>query len=219
MALVVVPSVADTTLMGDAVRPAVSTAHPSESLAQRYPDLKAVEPDRRGQVLMAKVVSDQVAGGAQAVWYGVLVAFLTAGALALSGTLAAGYLRRRGDGFGRAQLPYLEITLPLAGTLALGAGTLLASAWSTLLAGSVFATGELTLAGLAAVSLLMILGVIRRWSWLPRLGLAFTWVLILVQSRQQEIPWMLPAAAAVLTGFLLLKQFVGGTRRLAVAEA
>jgi hypothetical protein len=205
MAFIVVPSIADTTLVGDAFREAPAAVHPSDPLAERYTDLKAVDPERRGQVFMAKITSDQVAASARAVWYGILTSFLTAGTLALCGTLAAGYLCRRGEGFYRAAVPYLELTLPPAGTL--GTGILLVAGWSPSAADENFALGLFSLLAMAIVSVLMVSGVIRRWAWLPRLCLALTWVMLLVQSRHEAVPWFLPAAALVLTGFLFQQLF------------
>jgi hypothetical protein len=62
--------------------------------------------------------------------------------------------------------------------------------------------GLVALLAMVAVSVLMVSGVIRHWAWLPRLCLALTWIMLLVQSRYEAVPWFLPAAALVLTAFL-----------------
>src|SRR5262249_10637602 len=152
LALVVVPGLSDLTLVCDSVRtPAAGkvAAHPSEPLAHRYPDLQAVEPDRRGSQVMPQIGSDQVGGSAHAVWAGMLMAVLTAGTLTLSGTLAAGYLLRRRQA---VLVPYLEITLSVTATLALAGGTVLTAVWSALLGSNPFVAEVLPLAGLAGVT-------------------------------------------------------------------
>jgi hypothetical protein len=213
LALVVVPSIADLTLLGDSA----GTPAKDSLLVRSYPDLEEVEPERRGAVFMAKVVSDQVTGSAHAAWVGMLLAALTAGALALSGVLAAGYLKRRGDSLRQAALPYLEITLPLTCALALVAGTLLGPIWSALLGSNPFAANPLPLAGLASLTVLMIVGVVRRWPWLLRLCMALTWLKLLAAARPGASPGLATFAAVALTAVLLALYYFRQRGRVAMA--
>jgi hypothetical protein len=200
LAMVVVPSISDLTLLGDAVRPA-GAAHPSEVLAKRYPDLRAIEPDRRGAKVMPKIVTDQVAGSAAATWIAAVLALLTAGTLALGGTLAAGYLRRRGGALRRAVLPYFELTLPSTVTAGLLVGSVFSAVWKELLGPSPFPNHGPTLLGLSVFAALIFAGVVRRWSILLRVCLALAWAGLLMNSRDPIIvPWFVPAAAAVVLG-------------------
>jgi hypothetical protein len=216
LALVVVPSIADLTLLGE-VAEQPTPADAAAPLLERYPDLDQTEPKQRGGVFTAKVVSDQVAGSMHAVWVGVLLAALSAGSLALSGSLAAGYLWRRGDSLRLAALPYLEITVPLTVTLSLVVVKALTPVWSTLLGDNPYAAGAVSLAGLASVAVLMIAGVVRRWPWLLRVCLALTWLMLLVAAWPGSRLWLPAMLAAGLTGILLGLRFLGRPAPVAVA--
>jgi hypothetical protein len=216
LALVVVPAISDLTLLSDsAAGPDVTGS--AQQLVQRYPDLEGTEPARRGSTFMAKLVSDQITGGAQAIWVGVLLAALTAGALALSGALAAGHLRRRGDAPRRCIVPYLEMTLPLSVTLGLIAATALTPAWRTLLGENLFPVEALLLAGLALVAALLVIGVVQRWSWLPRLALALAWVNLLMAGRSGGSAGKAGAVAVSLAAGLLLLHWIRRPGRVAVS--
>jgi hypothetical protein len=209
LALVVVPSLADLTLVcHSASTPAAEAgktiSHASAALAQRYADLAATEPERRGELFMSKIVSDQVSGSLSAVCVGVLVALLTAGSLALCGTFAAGFLLRRGQRLARVVVPYLEVTLPVTATLTLGVGTALSPVWSAFLGGELFAAGGLPLAALAGVTALMVVGVVRGWPWLLRLCLGLGWLVLLAQSRPGS-SWVMTAAVVGVLGYLVLR--------------
>jgi hypothetical protein len=206
LALVVVPSISDLTLLGNTVGEAAPAGHLSQPLVQRYPDLAEVEAGHRGSIFVSRIISDQVAGSISGVWLGTFFALLTAGSLALSGALAAGQLLRRGDCLRAAVLPYLEITLPLTVTVALVAGAVLWPVWNTLLGANPFPVSPLALVGLVGVTPLMIAGALYRWPWLPRLCLAFTWLILLTQSRPGSLSW-LPLVAVALTGVLLARLY------------
>jgi hypothetical protein len=205
--------------LGDSVKaPAAgAAAHPSQPLANRYPDLEGIEPERRGMTHMAKIVSDQVAGGMYAVWIGVLVSMLTAGTLAMCGTMAAGYLTRRGDRLRRTVVPYLEVTLPLTASAGLLAGAALSPVWDSLLGHNPFGIGPLALAGTVCLSALMLAGVVHRWPWLLRLCLGLTWVMLLAQGGRSHVPWPLPLFASILTGVLLVRYRVMRLQAVAVS--
>jgi hypothetical protein len=178
----------------------------------RYTDLERVEPPVRGQVLMAKVVADQSMGAAHAVWLGMLMAWLNVGMLAVGGTLAAGFLGRRGDRRRACVLPYLEMTLPLSVTLAVTLGSSFSSAWSTVTA------GFLPLVGLVGLTGLAVAGAVGRWSWVLRLSLAFTWLVLLIHLTHSSVPWFVPVLAVALTAFVLFRHLMArytSSRRLA----
>jgi hypothetical protein len=223
LALVVVPSISDLTLLSDSVRAPAPTAaglpidHPANALSARYPDLERVKPDERGQKFMPKIVSDQVSGGFHSVWVGMLVALLTAGSLAMSGTLAAGYLMRRADGFARSIVPYLEITMPLTVAIALVFAIVLSPVWNAHFGENFFGFGLLTAASVVLTSILMVLGAIRRWPWLPRLCLVITWLILLTQPGRGAIHWILPIMSGGLTLLLLVRLIRDRSQRLAAA--
>jgi hypothetical protein len=200
LALVTVPSIPDLTFTCEAA--AAPSADAAAELARRYPELEAVEPAKRGGLLLARLVTSQAAGAASAAWLGVLGALLTAGSLALIGTLAAGSLQRRGEGLRRAVLPYLEITLPWSVTLALIGWASLSPLLTTLAAERAYASA-VPLTGLAAGSALMSVGVSQRWPWLLRVCLALTWLALLGQAMGGAVPWLVTAIATTLTGYLV----------------
>lgn len=216
LAMVVVPSISDLTLLSESVR-SPAGKHPSQELAARYPDLKSVEPDERGAKFMPKIVSDQVSGGIQSVWVGLLMALLTAGSLAMCGTLAAGYLMRRGGGFPRLIMPYLEITVPLTVTVAIGAATALSGLSSWSVPANPYGFGPATAAGLVVASAILVVGALRCWPWLPRLCLAATWLILLTQPGRGALQGVLPILSGALTAILLVRLGVAHSRQLAPA--
>jgi hypothetical protein len=201
LAMVVVPSISDLTILGDAP----ASERGVQAIADRYPDLRHVEPPKRGQLLMAKIISDQCNGGAQAVGTGILLSGLTIGTLAMSGALAAGYLRRRGESWRTAIAPYLEMTLPTTVTVAMVAAAVLTPAWSVLLGDNPLAVAWPSLAGLAACAALMNIGAIQRWPWMVRLCVGITWLAILIQARHDGVPWHIPVIATALGIGILVK--------------
>jgi hypothetical protein len=212
LALVVVPSISDLTLMGEAAS-GPAPGRPAPSLVQSYPDLEQVEPAQRGGAFMAKIVSDQVAGSITSVWLGMLLTAVVVGPLALGGTLAAGYLWRRGGSARGAVLPYLEITLPVAATLALVGWTALVSVPDNRM------TSGLALAGLAGVTALMVTGVVRRWPWLLRLCLALNGLMLLCAARPGSSMWLPGLLTTALVVVLLVVRSFRGTGRAAVAAS
>lgn len=171
LAMVVVPSLADLTLLGDATKaPAADAAAPSDVLVQRYPDLGAKPADERGGVLFAKIVADQATGSAYGIWLGVVVSLTTVGGVGFTGTFVGGWLLRR-DGSWRAALwPYFEVTV----TTSIAAGRLVERAVA-----SDTGSGWFGAVCLLALTALVVNGVVRRWDALLRATLAVTWVLVL----------------------------------------
>lgn len=170
LAMVVVPSISDLTLFERAVRaPADAAAKPSDVLAERYPDLQDKPADERGGRFFGKIVADQVVGSAYGVWLGIGLSFATVGALGFCGTLAGGWLLRRGGSWRSVVVPYFELTVATS----LAAGRMIAG-----LAG--FGT-PITWPGavcLVTAAALVVLGVVGRWPPLLRVALAVTWGLV-----------------------------------------
>src|SRR5262245_57695695 len=117
LALVVVPSISDLTLVCDAA--ATPSPDAAAEFTRRYPQLGAVDANQRGDLLMARIVTAQATGASTAVWLATVGSLLSAGVLALIGTLAAGYLSRQVKGFRARTIAYLELTLPFATTMAM----------------------------------------------------------------------------------------------------
>ncbi len=201
LAMVVAPSISDLTLLSQPR----AAERGATSIGEHYPDLRNVEPEKRGELLMPKIVSDQSSGSAQAVWVGVLLSGLTAGLLAMSGALAAGYLRRRGDEWRMSIAPYLEMTVPATITAAVAAAAVLTPAWSVLIGENPLAVGWASLLGLMACAALLVIGAIQRWPWLVRLCVGLTWLSILIQARNDGVPWHMPVMAMFMAGALLWK--------------
>lgn len=198
LAFVIVPSIADLTLVCDSQQPAAN-------LAARYPDLEQIEAEKRGGTMMGKIVSDQVDGSAKGVRWGVLASLLTMGTLAFSGTLAAGYLSRRNERLGCVVVPYFEITVPPAVSLSWGLWLAVSGASQGLFAANPFETGIVQALGLLAISAVMIVAALRRWPWALRVCLALTGVICLKHGGQGLLGWTIVLAAMGLTGVLLLR--------------
>ncbi len=201
LAMVVVPSISDLTLLSGANPP----AHGVTSIGKQYPDLQHVGPEKQGQLLMPKIVSDQSSGSAQAVWIGMLLSGLTVGLLAMLGALAAGHLGRRGDNWRMSIAPYLEMTVPATVTAAMVAAAILTPAWSVLIGDNPLAVAWPSLLGLVACAALLVIGAVQRWPWLVRLCVGLTWLSILIQARQDGVPWHIPVISMMIAGGLLWK--------------
>jgi hypothetical protein len=212
LALVVVPSISDLTLLGNATQaPAQANGHPSDVLAERYPDLRDVPANERGGQFFAKVISDQVIGSAYTVWLGIGMSLGTVGLVGFCSTLAGGWLLRRGGSWHSILVGYGELTVSTAWAakqllfLALGIG---GSSW--------FSASCLVLATVFVVT-----GVVRRWHWLLRLEVALLWILVLAQAELVGTPWPAWAACLVysIVGCLLLRQWALRRPRPALATA
>jgi hypothetical protein len=183
-AAVIVPSIADMTLLGTAARPAAE-GRSADPLVQRYPDLAGIEPADRGPLVAAKVCSDQVVGCATGAWLGGVLALGTCGVFGFVGTLAGGFAVRRG---GRARVvlaSFCELAWSCGGALCL------------LLVG-LGVGGEfhwLPWLGVVGVTVLIVLAVTRRWRWPLRLTLAAAW--LTTAAYVQGTPWWSVGVAAV----------------------
>lgn len=194
LATTVVPSIADLTLFAEATKtPAVVGEKPADALLKYYPDLASKPADERGGLFFAKIVSDQVAGAAYGVWWGVGLSMASVGTLGLFGTLVGGWLLRRGGSWRQNVVPYLELTVATA----LATGRII---------GNVAGYDEpLTWFGavaLLAATALVVFGVIARWNALLRVTVAVTWVLVCVGAGFGGSRF--PAAVAYLAYVALL---------------
>jgi hypothetical protein len=207
LAMTVVPSIADLTLLGDATRtPAAAgveqAAAPSAALAERYPELAGVAENERGGLFFAKIVADQCTGSAAGVWLGVLLALAWCGVLGFVSTLTAGYLVRRGPGLRAVLVPYLELTVAVSVMVGL-VFRQLAGSWLAVLGGG---NPGVPLLWLGWVTAVVVLAVVRRWHWGPRLTLALVWIVVLVQVLGEALPWYLAAAGYVAAAVVLVRQ-------------
>ena len=199
MALVVVPSIADFALAGQLAKTQPqTTAHHSDVLAQRYPDLKDMPVDERGDVFFGKVISDQAVGSFYGVWLGMALALGSCGTLGLFGTLAGGWLLRRGGSWWSILIAYGEMTVSTSWT----AGSIIAMAW-TRSEWNLLSTG-----GLLIVTALVVIGAVRHWHWLVRVNTALAWFLILRETHLSSAnAW--PTVVAAFLAYALLAWQLG----------
>jgi hypothetical protein len=203
LATVIVPSIADLTLFGNAVKTPPATTgqtagHPSDVLAERYPDLQDTPPDQRGGLFFPKIVADQVVGSAYGVWLGIALSLATCGQLGLCGTLVGGWLLRRGGGWRSIVVPYGELVITTGGAV----WRLIAV---VLLEPVNLSAAVLSAMCLVGVTALVLVGVVRRWHWQMRAHLALVWFLLLAQAGfGGSVVWPFAAAAYVAYGLLAL---------------
>ena len=112
----IVPSISDLTLQGNAANPKVAAGleppSPWTDSTVRYADLRDTPAEQRGEKLMAKIVTDQVAGIFTGVWLGMLVSLIWSTAGAVWQTMVAGFLWRRRTHFWSFFWPYGELSVP-----------------------------------------------------------------------------------------------------------
>ena len=195
LATTVVPCLSDLTFV---TKPDTTPA----KLAERYPDLESVEPKERGPIMMAKIVSDQVSGTAVGVWSGALLSLLTAGLFGACGTMAVGYLRRRGDHPRQAVWSYIGMTVPTAITL----GAFLAWAVSPVLGNLTVTSIRPSLLGLlllVVASAINLLDAIRRQHLVRRIVVLACWFVLCTQLLRPEMMWIVSLAAILLSTTLL----------------
>ena len=196
LATTIVPSIADITFVtGPNVTP--------DLVAERYPDLVTVEADKRGGVLMGKIIADQMSGGATGVWFGAAMALLTAGLTAVGGAITAGYLRRRGDALRPAAWAYVGMTIPSVVTVVLCVASVLGPVAESLL-GAIFGVPFLLAAGLVGFAVVNAVGAVRRQPTMLRAAALLGWFALLVQTLRPDTPWQITLAAVVLAGGFLI---------------
>jgi hypothetical protein len=193
---------ADLALLGRASRPggppqaaggqAGGRPHPSDVLADKYPDLRDVPPERRGEVFSRKIAYDLALNIQLGIWAGMAGALGLFAGGATGQALAAGYLLRRRGRVRAIVLPYLELTVP---SLLVVLTPLAVVRFSTVTDSLAAGAGEFDLAVLAkrqypvvmalftwpALLLLLVLavlataGVTRGWRWQLRVVLYAMW--------------------------------------------
>jgi hypothetical protein len=161
-------------------------------LVEKYPDLRDVPSDRRGEVFSRKIAYDLALNIQLGIWAGMAGALVLFAGVATSQALAAGYLLRRRGRVRAILLPYVELTVPnllavmtplavirfstMSQSLAAGAGefdlAVLAQAHYPVLA-AVFTWPALLL--LVVLAVLATAGVLRGWRWQLRLALYAVW--------------------------------------------
>jgi hypothetical protein len=194
IALVIVPSIADFTLVGELAKtPLQASAQPSDVLVQRYPELRDLPVNERGGVFFAKMVADQVVGSFHGVWLGIALALGSCGMLGLFGTLAGGWLLRRGGSWWSILISYAEVTVATSWT----AGWLIAMPWMRP------QWNPSSAGALLIVTALVLIGVVRRWNWLLRVDAALVWFLVLRETHLPSVSgWPFAIAAFLAYGFL-----------------
>lgn len=192
LAQAVVPSLPDLELLAKATQslptkkaadaPDALPAHPTDVLVEKYPDLKNIPGNERGERFFPKIVADQVVGCFYGVWAGLLLALASSGVLGLCGTLSAGYLLRRGGRPIELILPYLELTVPLSGFLC----------YSMVAPFNPEVVGLATWKNFALLLLLPIIavtGVTYQWHWLLRATLYAVYYVFLWELQGHHLYW------------------------------
>jgi hypothetical protein len=142
---VVLPSIDDLNSLADAFDNPPSAEHRSQPLVDRYADLENVADDGRARKLLGKIVTDQMVGSLRAAWTGMAISFVSFGALALTGTLAAGFVWRRGGCFFKNAADYLGVTLFPPITLGLACITMFSTCSVMNICATIFMLGVTTL--------------------------------------------------------------------------
>ncbi len=214
VASVIVPSIADLTLLADSTKQPITSGTPSDVLAERYPDLKNTPTDERGGVFFAKIVSDQVSGSAHSVWLGVGLSLASVGGVGLFGTLTASWLYRRGGSFKSIFVPYLELSLSTSISVGISMATLFGMARDR-----ADSPSKLFLClGLIGCTVLINRGVVGGWNRMLRVSTAVTYVLLLA-SLIQGVSILAPMLGLALVGFQLMRRWLVQNPPLELATA
>lgn len=207
LSLAVVPSLTDFTLFGEATQTANDAGkakkHPTDVLAEKYPDLAKVPPNERGKKFFPKIVADQVVGTGYGVWSGIWLSLASSGVLALCGTFTAGYLVRRGDGILAILFPYTELTLPL---------TSLICALFILPFDLMPDVGIRSIVHLALLTFLCFIGVLYHWDWLLRAALYVGYYFFVFGLSEQGFPPILYLAAGAIAFIMMFRHFAPWNR-------
>jgi hypothetical protein len=217
VALVVVPSISDNTLlaMGFATRgspvsgrDAARQPHPQDQLLDQYPDLARLEEGERAPTLFSKVAADQVNGCFLALWAGLLLVCGGCSALGLVEAVAAGHLLRAGGSRLSGVVTYLECALFSGCGLLVSWAWLATSAERTMIKEEgprLFALNSVqqanALPAIAGLALLSILGVLLRRNVSGRWAAYLTWLVAWAMAMGVvRSGWRSPAILAL--GFL-----------------
>jgi serine/threonine protein kinase len=152
-----------------------SAAQARQRLLEKYPDLRALPPEQRGDTLDRKIVTDLIVGIPRGLWPALLIPFLLAEAVGIGQTVAAGALLR-GRRRGRALLLYGEVALAgLVGVNVLFTVLLRPFVDPRLAVSRIPLNLVLSLIHLVPLAA-VIVAVFRGWHWLLRLTLHATWI-------------------------------------------
>jgi hypothetical protein len=169
-----------------------SRPHPSDLLVEKYPDLRAVPPQQRGEVLARKIAYDLALRIQLGIWAGMVGAMLLFTVFATVEAVAAGYLLRRRGRILVILLPYAELVVPSLLAITVPAAMVRFSTVTTSLASgagefdlAVLAKQEYAVLGtlltwpvvllFAVLAVLAVAGVMRGWRWQLRLALYAVW--------------------------------------------
>jgi hypothetical protein len=124
LTFVVLPAMSDLHLLGEAARleetppggaagpPGQTSGRPATALLDKYPDLRAVPPEKRGEALARKIGYDVALDTPLWVWAGMVLAMVSFAFVSTAEALLAGYLLRQRGQARLVVLPYLELLLP-----------------------------------------------------------------------------------------------------------
>jgi tRNA A-37 threonylcarbamoyl transferase component Bud32 len=203
-----VPSLADLDLLARAAdRP-----H-ADALLEAYPDLRSAPAEQRGKLLADKIACDLALRLPLGIWFGTILVATVFGLFGMAQALAAGYLRRRGEGRNNL-LPYLELVVPCY-MLIQEVGVMFIL---PLLNVSIAAHDELNPASLAGRAVpraaiwfgvttmlfklvlvgVAFTGVFRRWPGPLRAALYVVWLTAVLHVVEGPLPWYVYAASGVL---------------------
>jgi hypothetical protein len=220
---IVVPTIHDRMLMVEATQIPKPDAnetlvyktrdpHPSDVLAVRYPDLKDVEPNKRGGYLFAKVTADMIAGSFFAIWAGLGFSLGLATCFAVPQTLAAGYLLRTRQRIRSSLLAYFEMSVSVSLLAFVPFGGLWMAMALSYDPNEVFETRQFLLAAatLGLLSSLALVGNTHGWRWPFRLVVYFVWLVAIVRIEGQTAPssfWYVEVAAYASLAVLLVHYY------------
>ena len=154
-------------------------------------------------------------GSVYGAWLGIGLSLETVGLIGFSGTLAGGWLLRRGGTWRSILVPYFELTVATS----LGLGRLMGA-----LTGLDNSMSWLRAASLMMITSIVVVGATGRWHWLLRLTAALAWVLVFCGAGLDDYnPSRIPAPAAyVVYGalvFLLVRRWYLSARQPVAAYA
>jgi hypothetical protein len=199
LALVVVPSIQDLSLVCDAAvpPPGANIQQPSETLAELHPDLQGVAAGERGKAMFPRLIADLAAGGARAIGVGLLLAACLCGVATLVGTLAGGCLLRGTRRRWAAVLgSYIELTVPA--TLAFNLVV-----FKALLPGYGETGTWPQVMAVVCMTAVVIFVALQRGQWLVRLALALVWFLFLARAGGASPLWVGEIVAYAVAPILL----------------
>jgi hypothetical protein len=151
-----------------------------ERLLQKYPDLRALPPEKRGGVLYHKVLADWTAELAGGIWLGMFWALGLSLTFSLGETLAASALLRRRGSVRAMLLPYAELIAPGFVLVLLCYGLVL-TVWFSMTPRQPWVVALLVVA--VVLLPLAVTAVWRGWHWGLRLPLHAGWFASMVVAR------------------------------------